>query len=222
MILMSTYLLGEVPFKTVYLHGLVRDGQGRKMSKSLGNIIDPVTMSDKYGTDALRLAMIIGTSPGSDSKLSEDKIRGYKNFANKLWNITRFILERTAGYKFESDFKNYTEKDETLRRERHDLMVEISKEMEEYKFYLVGEKLYHYAWHNLADKILEESKAIFESGTEIEKHSRAQFLLHTLQKLLITLHPFIPFVTEEIWSHLPTEITGKKMLMVQTWPFSQI
>lgn len=220
MILMSTYLLGEVPFKTVYLHGLVRDGQGRKMSKSLGNIIDPVTMGDKYGTDALRLAMIIGTGPGSDSKLSEDKIRGYKNFANKLWNITRFILEKTDGYKFDADFKAYIEKDSILRKERHDLFMEITREMNEYKFYLVGEKLYHYAWHNLADIILEETKAIFATGTEAEKASRAQFLLHTLQKLLIALHPFIPFVTEEIWSHLPAEITEKKLLMVSKWPIS--
>ena len=96
MILMSTYILGEVPFKTVYMHGLVRDEKGRKMSKSLGNIVDPLTLIDKHGTDALRMAMIVAVGPGNDSNLGEEKIKAYSKFANKIWNITRFVFENTS------------------------------------------------------------------------------------------------------------------------------
>jgi valyl-tRNA synthetase len=216
MILMSKYLLGDIPFKTVYLHGLVRDGQGRKMSKSLGNIIDPLDMSVKYGTDAVRMSLIVGTGPGNDSKMSEDKIKAYKNFANKLWNITRFILSSTEGEKLEADFKAYSPDDEKLRKERHALMEEITKEMEEFKFHLVAEKLYAYVWHEFADIILEQSKEILSKGTTEEKKSRKQFLLHTLDKILRALHPFAPFVTEEIWKDVPLE--NKKPLIIETWP----
>jgi len=217
MIMLGLYRTDKIPFKTVYLHGLVLDAKGQKMSKSKGNVINPLNLTDKFGTDAFRMGMIIGNTPGTSLALSEDKIRGYKNFANKLWNITRFILEKTVDYEFDINFKSYTKKDEALNKELNELIKEITKEMDEYKFYLVGEKLYHYTWHNLADIILEETKAIFTSGSEEEKNSRAQFLLHTLQKLLITLHPFIPFVTEEIWSMMPKQ--KESLLMVEKWPF---
>lgn len=216
MILMSTYLLGEVPFKNVYLHGIVRDAQGRKMSKSLGNSLDPLTLTDKYGTDAVRMSLIIGTGPGNDTKMSEDKIRAYKNYANKLWNIARFVLSNTEDIKYDEKFEEYTEEDKKLREERHNLIVGITKEMEEYKFYLVGEKIYQYTWARFADLILEDSKKIFESGTDKEKISRKQFLLHTLVKIIKVLHPFMPFVTEEIWGIIPIE--NKKLLMVEKWP----
>jgi len=219
MILMSTYLLGEVPFKTVYLHGLVRDMKGRKMSKSLGNFIDPLEVINKYGADAMRMSLIVGVGPGNDSKIDEQKIKAYKLFSNKLWNIARFIFENTAGENVDPDFKDYTETDAKLRDARHAFMEEITKEMDEYKFYIVAEKLYHYAWHELADKILEESKKIFKEGSEAEKKSRRQFLLHTLDKLLRALHPFMPYITEEIWSDMPTK--GKSLLLVEDWPITR-
>ncbi len=218
MILMSTYILGEVPFKNVYLHGLVRDAQGRKMSKSLGNSLDPLELTGKYGTDAVRMSLIIGTGPGNDTKMSEDKIRAYKNYANKLWNITRFVLSSTEFIKYNDDFKDYTERESTLIEERDALIKEITKEMEEYKFYLVSEKIYQYTWSRFADVIIEESKDIFLNGTETDKNSRAQFLLNTLTKILKNLHPFMPFVTEEIWSLMP--ISNKKLLIVESWPKS--
>jgi valyl-tRNA synthetase len=216
MILMSTYVLDTIPFKTVYLHGLVRDGQGRKMSKSLGNIIDPLEMNAKYGTDAVRMSLIIGTGPGNDTKMSEDKIKAYKNFANKLWNITRFVLSSTEGLSLDPSFKAWSDKDSALIVEQDALVNEITREMDEYKFYLVGEKLYAYAWHNFADAILEESKGILANGTDAEKFSRQQFLLHTLELILKALHPFMPFVTEEIWKDMPIE--GRKPLIIETWP----
>ncbi|MFA7315755.1 MAG: valine--tRNA ligase [Candidatus Paceibacterota bacterium] len=216
MILMSQYLIGDIPFKTVYLHGLVRDAQGRKMSKSLGNIIDPLDMIEKYGTDALRMSLIIGTGPGNDSKMSEDKIKAYKNFANKLWNITRFILSSTEGITHNPEFSSYTGADKALIAERDELFTTITKEMNEYKFYLAGEKLYQYAWTQLADVIIEESKTILTGTDEKAKESRAQFLLDTMSKITITLHPFMPFVTEELWSLLP--IRDKQLLIVTKWP----
>ncbi len=218
MVLMTKYALGTVPFHTVYLHGTVRDGQGRKMSKSLGNGIDPIDVAKKFGTDAGRMALIVGNTPGTDMNISEDKIRGYKNFANKLWNIARFVLENTTEETLEEDFSNYTEIDTKLREERHVIFVDVTKDMEAYRFYMAAEKLYHYAWHTFADKILEESKAILENGSAMEKKSRRQLLIHSLDKILRSLHPFIPFVTEEIWQlwKQPTTLDG--MLMVAEWP----
>ncbi len=216
MILMSQYLVGDIPFKTVYLHGLVRDAQGRKMSKSLGNIIDPLDMIEKYGTDALRMSLIIGTGPGNDSKMSEDKIKAYKNFANKLWNITRFILSSTEGMTNDPEFSLYTDTDKALIAERDELFTTITKEMTEYKFYLAGEKIYQYAWTRLADVIIEESKTILTGTDEEMKLSRAHFLLDTLSKTITTLHPFMPFVTEELWSLLPAR--DKQLLIVTKWP----
>jgi valyl-tRNA synthetase len=198
------------------LHGLVRDAKGRKMSKSLGNIIDPLDVAEKYGADAVRMSLIIGTGPGNDSKMSEDKIRAYKNYANKLWNITRFILSNTEDIKHDTDFKDYVEKDLILIKERNELIKDITKEMELYKFYLVGEKIYGYTWSRFADIIIEDSKKIFENGNAKEITSKKQFLLQTLEKILKILHPFMPFVTEEIWSMMPME--NKQLLMVEKWP----
>ncbi|NCU28660.1 MAG: valine--tRNA ligase [Candidatus Moranbacteria bacterium] len=214
MILMSTYLLGEVPFKNVYFHGLIRDAKGKKMSKSSGNSLDPLELTEKYGADAVRMSLIIGTGPGNDSKMSEDKIRAYKNYANKLWNITRFVLSNTEDIKSNDSFSNYSEKDLELLKEQEEFLKEITKEMEEYKFYLVGEKIYQYTWARFADVILEDSKKIFENGTEEEKLSRKIFLINTLEKILKILHPFMPFVTEEIWQTMGKD----KLLMVEKWP----
>ncbi len=213
MILMTGYTLGTIPFKTVYLHGLVRDASGRKMSKSLGNEMDPLDIAAKFGADAARMALIVGTAPGTDSKISEDKIKGYKNFANKLWNITRFILGSCGDMKFDPKFI-YTEADRKLSEDQCAFVQEITKEMDEYKLHLVSEKIYHYAWHTLADIILEDSKKIFESGDEAAIASRKNYLLGTLEGLLIILHPFMPFVTEEIWQTMKKD----SMLMVENWP----
>ncbi len=217
MILMSQYLLGEVPFKTVYLHGLVRDAKGRKMSKSLGNIVDPLDMIEKYGTDALRMSLIIGNGPGNDSKMSEEKIKAYKHFANKLWNITRFIETYSIDIKYDKDFNDFTEVDKKLIEEKEELLKTISKEIDEYKFYLAGDKIYQYTWARLADVILEESRPVFQEGSMLEKNSRSQFLQKTLREIITVLHPFMPFVTEELWSIIHND-NPKNLLMVEKWP----
>jgi valyl-tRNA synthetase len=218
MILMSQYLLGEVPFKTVYLHGLVRDEKGRKMSKSLGNIVDPLTLIDKYGTDALRMAMIVGVGPGSDSNLGEEKIKAYSKFANKLWNISRFVLENTDG---KTHLDAPLDQDDAASIAEFDaLLVELTREMDEYKFYLVAEKLYHYVWHTFADILIERSKKkIIDSETSgtLEHAASARRMLSLLMpRILAALHPFMPFITEELWGILGTDTT--RTLMVSKWP----
>lgn len=216
MIMLGLYITGKVPFKTVYLHGLVLDAKGQKMSKSKGNVINPLDLTDKYGTDAFRMGMVVGNTPGTSLALSEDKIRAYKNYANKLWNITRFVLSSTGDIKYNSKFDKYEEIDNKHISEWKAILADITTDMDNFRFYLAGEKLYHYSWHNFADKILEESKKIIAEGTDSQKQSRKNMLIQILSELLICLHPFIPFVTEEIWSDMP--IDGKKMLIVETWP----
>ncbi len=213
MILMSTYLLNEVPFKTVYLHGLVRDAKGRKISKSLGNNVDPLDMIAKYGADAVRMSLIVGVGPGSDSKIGEDKIKAYKNFANKLWNIARFVLTSTEG---QQKGKISSTVDIELMKVQDALLADVTLDMNNYRYYLAAEKMYHYVWHEFADKIIEESKKILAAGSSEEVSSRKQFLFDSLCKMLRALHPFMPFVTEEIWSEMPIE--GKSLLMVEKWP----
>lgn len=212
MILMSGFHLGQVPFKNVYLHGLVRDGQGRKMSKSLGNIIDPLGMVEKYGADATRLSLIIGAQPGSDLKLSEDRIRGYKHFANKVWNITRFVLEHAATY---TDAELNTE-DQALVREARDVVRIVSGHIEKFRLDLAADAIYHFVWHRFADEIVEESKSTLRDGDALLKASKQRMLYEVLMISLKLLHPFMPFVTEAIWKELPKK--DASLLMVAPWP----
>ncbi|MBI5787127.1 MAG: valine--tRNA ligase [Candidatus Niyogibacteria bacterium] len=215
MIMMSTFLLGEIPFKVAYLHGLVRDEKGQKMSKSLGNIIDPLDMIEKYGADATRLSLIIGTGPGNDSKLSEDKVRGYKNFTNKIWNASRFVLENIEGFDFSAK-PDLSETEQAYLKELGDLTKEITADIENYRFYLAGEKLYHYFWHRFADIIIEDEKKRIKEGGEAEKAGARFVLREILLTSLKLLHPFMPFVSEKIWSAFPEN--KNRLLMVESWP----
>jgi valyl-tRNA synthetase len=219
MVLMSGFLLGQVPFRKVYLHGLVRDGQGRKMSKSLGNIIDPLTMIEKYGADAARLSLIIGAAPGNDIKLSEDRVRGYKHFANKLWNITRFVLENYDIEKYAKGTPVFPD-DKKLLDEVKIVIDEVSAHIEAFRLDLAADKIYHYAWDRFAAEILEESKPILKGTEEEMKLSRAAVLNQILIIILKLLHPFMPFVTEAIWQQLT--LKERDMLMVAKWPEGEL
>ncbi len=206
MILMSTYALGEVPFKTVYLHGLVRDEEGRKMSKSLGNIIDPLDMIKKYGTDATRLSLLIGGTPGNDMRLSEEKIAGFRNFTNKLWNISRFMLLNIE--KPVRDIKQpkaKTAADEWILWKLNEVVSKMNTSFDAYQFSIAGETLRDFTWGELADWYLEIAKV------EGEKSEILNYILNTILKLW---HPFMPFVTEQIWQ----EIYGGTMLIVEEYP----
>ena len=212
MILMSQYLIGEIPFKTVYLHGILRDAKGQKFSKSLGNGVDPIDVIETYGADALRMAMIVGIGPGADSKFDIQKVKAYGKFSNKIWNATRFVLDNVQNFDLLSPVV-YDEEDKKSDEELKALIKEITKEMDEYKFYIVAEKLYHYFWHTFADVIIERSK---KKILENRNADSAKRLFYTQLTILLTaLHPFMPFITEEIWSMLPE---SKGLLMVKKWP----
>jgi len=225
MIMLSLYVTGKIPFKIVYLHGLVLDAKGRKMSKSKGNVINPLDLIEKYGTDALRMGLVIGNTPGTSLALAEDKIKGQKHFANKLWNIARFVLiSMPEALDMKADL---TAEDQKNLDELNATAQDLTKDMEEYRFYLAAEKIYHYVWHTFADKIIEESKAKLASGDPAVKASAQKMLLEILTTSLKLLHPFMPFVTEEIWSKLPIKDpeksqsdlgASKKLLIVEDWP----
>jgi valyl-tRNA synthetase len=216
-LLMSGFHLGEVPFRTVYLHGLVRDEKGRKISKSLGNNIDPLEMAEKFGTDAVRMSLIIGTAPGADSKISEQKIKAYKHFANKIWNVARFVLENRAD-DLPTEQPVLAEKDRALLEEHAGLVQAVTDHLQQYQLHLAAEKLYHYFWHTFADVIIEESKGRLR-GEDTDTKTSAQWMLDSiLRSSLKLLHPFMPFITEEIWSLLPRREGESELLMVERWP----
>lgn len=217
MVIFGLYLGKKVPFKDIYLHGLINDAQGKKMSKSKGNVINPLDLTEKYGTDALRMSLIVGNTPGTDLAMREDKVKGYKHFANKLWNISRFIFENTEG----ADAGALrTEADIVLATTLDEIAKDVTKDFDEYRIYLAAEKLYHYAWDTLAAEILEDSKKIFASGDETAIASRKATLLHLLETTLTLLHPIIPFVTEEIYQSLPNKTS--EFLMIADWPVLEV
>ena len=211
MILMTSYGLGTVPFKDVYLHGLVRDEQGRKMSKSLGNILDPLDLIPKYGTDAVRLSLLLGTSPGADMKLSEEKIGGFRNFTNKLWNISRFMLMTIGDQallpltKGELEGVQFTLADHWILSRLSSVIESVTQKLEAYQFSSAGEELRDFTWGDVADWYLEVAK--IEKGKEV--------ILSTLLKSILKLwHPFMPFVTEHVW-----EVAGfDGLLLTAEWP----
>ncbi len=212
MILMSGFHLGQVPFKTVMIHGLVRDAKGRKFSKSLGNGIDPIEMIERFGADALRMGLLVGTSIGNDIRFDENKVKGYKNFANKLWNITRYVLTETEGA---DRTVQLTEDDAQIRAELDAILADVTEDLEAYRVYMAAEKLYHYAWDRFASELIEESKRIFSENNAVAVASRKALLISLLSDLLKALHPLMPFVTEEIWNSLAP---NEGLLMVQKWP----
>lgn len=196
MLMLGLYRTGEVPFKKVYLHGLVRDAKGQKMSKSRGNVISPLDVSSEYGTDALRMGLVVGNTPGTDLNLDPHKINAYKKFANKLWNIARFVLAQEQVGDLQQELKD----------EFDALAADVTKDIEHYRIYMAAEKLYHYVWSRFASEILEESK---------DKPEYAATLYYILRNSLKLLHPFMPFVTEEIWQSLPGT---NQLLLVEPWP----
>ncbi|PIR04287.1 MAG: valine--tRNA ligase [Candidatus Magasanikbacteria bacterium CG11_big_fil_rev_8_21_14_0_20_39_34] len=210
MILMTTFLRGQVPFKTVYLHGLVRDEQGRKMSKSLDNIIDPLEVSDKFGTDAVRLSLMVGSTPGNDTKLSEEKIGSFRNFANKLWNISRFTLLNIEDPQKDREYPSAkTLADQWILARLSQVVKSVTEDIESYKFSPAAETLRDFTWNELADWYLEIAKI------EGNKSHILNFILNTILKLW---HPYMPFVTETIWQKVYGE---EEILMGEKWPVMQ-
>ena len=215
MILMTTYATGQIPFKTVYLHGLIRTREGKKMSKSdPETCIDPLEIIPKYGADALRLSMIVGQSPGNDSRLFEEKIAGYRNFINKLWNASRFVLMKCeeAGVDPHKAIVTYESPDELSLADRALLHAldflrdDVTEGLEAYRLSEVGERLYSFVWDYFCDWYLELSKG----------EANLALLVQAMRIILQLLHPYCPFVTEELWSHF--KYKDAEMLLKMPWP----
>jgi len=204
MILMSEYVLDKIPFKDVYIHGILRDEKGEKFSKSSGNSLDPLDVIEKYGTDALRFSLLAGVTPGQDQRFYIEKVEAGRNLVNKIWNISRYINSSIVSQKAS---KNLTLTDKWILSKLNTLIIEVTSDIEKYNFSQAVEKLREFTWSDFADWYLEVSK--IETGKE-------KILKEILEKLLILWHPFIPYVTEVIWS----EMLGKKDLIIAKWPTS--
>ena len=213
MVIFGLYLKNEVPFRDVYLHGMVNDEKGQKMSKSKGNVISPIEIADIYGADALRMGMIVGNTPGTDLALSKDKIKGYKNFANKIWNITRFVQTNTKDLDLNCAL---TLDDAKIYSEWKIVAKKITNNIENYQIHLASDAIYHYIWDTFASTILEESKPLLNSDDIMVKNSRIKLLYLLLTETITVLHPFMPFVTEEIWQIINE---GKDTLPLMTHPW---
>jgi valyl-tRNA synthetase len=208
MILATTFMTGKIPFKRVYMHGMMRSEDGKKMSKSRPeSIIDPLDMIDKYGTDALRMAIIWGTTPGNDMSWSTPKIEATRNFANKVWNMARYIEGVVGDARIDyMTLKPQTSADHWVLRKLQTITVSTAKELEDLKFSEAFDALYHFVWDDVADWYLEASKS----------DQNPTLLAYVLDCILKLLHPFAPFVTETIWQTL--DMTGADVLISQTWP----
>ena len=201
MMLLSIYLTGKSPFKYVYLHGLVRDEQGRKMSKSIGNAINPLELCTKYGTDSLRMALVMSTTAGQDSNTGENKVRGMRNFGNKIWNAGRFIAEKQA-----EDMVMTGEKDGEFTKKLSEVTNEVTKLLDQMKVGLASETVYNEFWHWFCDEGIEMNK---------QKKVSDAMLKEGYKKMLALLHPFVPFVTEAIWQEM---FVDEGLLISYSWP----
>ena len=215
MVFSSLYNLGEVPFKDVYLTGLVKDSQGRKMSKSLGNGIDPIEVIDQYGADALRFALITGNTPGNDSRFYMEKVEANRNFCNKLWNASRFVFMNV-----EDDVKNINDvelqiEDKWIISSLNDVIDEVSTNLNKYEIGIAAEKIYDFTWNVFCDWYIELVKPRLYGDDSILKESAISVLIYTLTNVIKLLHPFMPYITEEIYSYLPNK---NDMLINETWP----
>ncbi|MGJ4849954.1 valine--tRNA ligase [Bacillota bacterium Meth-B3] len=213
--------MGRLPFDTVLLHGLVRDAQGRKMSKSLGNGIDPLEVIEKYGCDALRFSLAMGVSPGSDVRFSDEKVEGFRNFANKVWNASRFALMNLTGTPAEVesiDPARFDLSDRWILTRYQQAVREVSANLDGYELGLAAGKIYDFAWSSLCDWYIELIKQRL-NGEDLEARAVAQAVLyHVLMGVLKLLHPFMPFLTDEVYRHLPHGEGAPESIMIAPWP----
>jgi valyl-tRNA synthetase len=220
MVMMGLRFMGEVPFRDVYIHALVRDMEGQKMSKSRGNVVDPLEVMEQYGTDALRFTLAALAAQGRDIRLSPDRVEGYRNFANKIWNASRFVLSNVGDYR-----PGRTRKAPPALADRWILsrlartVGTVRKALTAYRFNEAAGALYQFLWHEYCDWYLEWSKLTLYRGEDPAARARAQAtLLEVLETTLRLLHPFMPFITEEIWQRLPKARPAAAHVMVAAYP----
>jgi valyl-tRNA synthetase len=213
MIMMGVYVTGEIPFKVAHMHSRVVDAKGVKMSKSKGNVINPIDIVDKYGADALRMALVIGVAPGSDIPLSDDKVRAQRNFVNKIWNASRFVLMTADKFPDVGVLlaKTHNETDQEIINKLNNLISSTTKNINSYRFGQASDDLYQFFWHDFCDEFLEKSKNRDADVVPV--------LLHILLTSLKLLHPFIPFVTETIYQELKLKFNlPEPQLITASWP----
>jgi len=201
MMMLCIYLTGKSPFKYVYLHGLIRDDQGRKMSKSIGNVVNPLDLVEKYGADALRMALVMSTTPGNDSNVGDAKVRGMRNLANKIWNAARYVLENSKTQKLEN-----SKLDREFKEKLNMVVDEVTGQLESLKIGLAAETVYNEFWHWFCDEAIEAHKNLKISDAALSEG---------LAIFLKLLHPFVPFVTEAVWKEL---LPNEGLLAAGNWP----
>ena len=208
--------MGEPPFKTVFIHGLIRDAQGRKMSKSLGNGIDPLEVIAQYGADALRFTLVTGNSPGNDLRFSQEKVEASRNFANKIWNASRFILMNIDGHDVPNQLpEKLALEDKWIVNQFNQVVKEVTDNLEHFEIGIAVQKLYDFLWDELCDWYIEIAKIRLQSSDEEAAQTARQVLVWVMTGTLQLLHPFMPYITEEIWQSLPHE---GESIMVSKWP----
>ena len=218
MIMMGLKFTGTVPFHDVYIHALVRDAEGQKMSKSKGNVIDPLSVMDRYGTDALRFTLASMASPGRDIKLSEERIEGYRNFANKIWNAARFILMHSDGPREHSPVAERCFPDRWILSRLNRATRDITAALEQYRFDQAADALYRFIWHEYCDWYLELIKPLLQDETSVPTRWTRETLVESFEMILRLLHPFMPFISEEIWQTLPHPGDHGDSLMLEAFP----
>ena len=221
MIMMGLEFQQEIPFKHVFIHGLVRDSQGRKMSKSLGNGIDPLEVVEKYGADTLRFMLITGNTPGNDMRFYWERVESTRNFANKLWNASRFVLMNLTDYdeNFDPQASDYTLADKWILSRYNQTVSDVTRNLERFELGEAGRAIYEFIWNEFCDWYIELSKARLYNKEDSRARQTAQSVLcYVLENTLKLLHPFMPFITEEIWQHIPHEGDS---IIVASWPVEQ-
>jgi valyl-tRNA synthetase len=223
MIMFGMEFLDKEPFKDVYVHALVKDEKGQKMSKSKGNVINPLDLIEKYSADALRFTLLSMASPGTDVKLSEDRVKGYRNFLNKLWNANNFLITNNCNFsKIDEKPSLSININKWIYSELIETKNKIEKNLKDYRFDEAAKNAYQFTWHSYCDWYLELSKTILFSEDEKAKDEVRQVSAYVFRQILIILHPFIPFVTEEIWLNNKFDNSGKDFLMLANWPSGEL
>ena len=223
MIMFGMEFLDKEPFKDIYVHALVKDEKGQKMSKSKGNVINPLDLIEKYSADALRFTLLSMASPGTDVKLSEDRVKGYRNFLNKLWNANNFLITNNCDFTKIDKIPNFTINiNKWIYSELLETKDKIEKNLKDYRFDEAAKNAYQFAWHSYCDWYLELSKTILFSEEEIAKDEIRKVSAYIFKQILILLHPFIPFITEEIWLKNKFDNSGKDFLMLANWPIGNL
>jgi valyl-tRNA synthetase len=215
MIMMGLRFMGDVPFKDVYIHALVRDAEGQKMSKSKGNVIDPLHVMNQFGTDALRFTLASMASPGRDIKLAEERIEGYRNFANKIWNVARFALMYLNGPRSPLPPAQRTFPDQWILSRLNHTIRAVTAELESYRFDRAATLLYQFVWHEYCDWYIELIKPVLQAPDHPDGAGTRHTLVETLETTMRLLHPFMPFITEEIWQTIPHQ---GESIVVQQYP----